>query len=83
MNYGQRATPTSTEVFPMIVRFEEQIMSAGIRFRFAGHKQEAPAPPPIVPPPPPPPPVVEPATGSAPPAATAAAGAGERGERGL
>ena len=26
--------PSSAEIFPMVVRFEESVMSGGIRFRF-------------------------------------------------
>lgn len=46
--------------FPMLARFEETVISSGIRFRFGGAApQAAPAPAPVLPPPPPP--VVEPA----------------------
>ena len=34
-NYAN-AAPTSTEIFPMVVRFEETVLSGGVRFRF-GH----------------------------------------------
>jgi hypothetical protein len=58
-NYDATGNLTSTETFPLVVRFEETILSGGIRFNFAGQKREAP--PAYVPPPPPPPapPVVE------------------------
>jgi len=53
--------PTSTVIFPMVVRFEETILSGGVRFRFGNEGRRAPPPPPPVmaPPPPPPPPVIE------------------------
>jgi TonB-dependent receptor len=39
-NYGTPAgTVASTEVFPMVVRFEERIVSLGFRFNFAGPKR--------------------------------------------
>lgn len=60
VNYANGAA-TSTEVFPMVVRYEETILSGGIRFNFGGHKRPplAPAPAYVPPPPPPPPPVVQ------------------------
>jgi hypothetical protein len=64
---------TNREVFPMVVRFDESVMSAGIRFRFGGGgpRAAAPAPEYVAPPPPPPPveppPVVEPAPPPPPP----------------
>ncbi|HEV2594724.1 MAG TPA: TonB-dependent receptor [Sphingomicrobium sp.] len=64
VNYGltPNGTPVSTEVFPMVIRYEETIVSGGIRFNFAGHKH-APvvAPPMMAPPPPAPPPPAQPA----------------------
>lgn len=51
---------SSVEVFPMVVRYEERILSGGIRFNFAGHKRAPVVPAPVMAPPPPPPPVVEP-----------------------
>ena len=51
--------PTSTEIFPMVVRFEESVISGGIRFRFGGGAPRVAEPAPVVLPPPPP--VVEPA----------------------
>ena len=33
VNYAA-GQPTSTEVFPMVVRFEESVVTGGIRFRF-------------------------------------------------
>ena len=73
-NYNVAAgTLTSTEVFPMVVRFEETVLSGGIRFNLAGKKHLAPPPPPVVvPPPPPPPPVVEQPAPPPPPPAPAA-----------
>jgi iron complex outermembrane receptor protein len=59
-NYNLGAgTLTSTEVFPMVVRFEETVLSGGIRFNFTGSKHSA-APAYVPLPPPPPPAVVEP-----------------------
>jgi iron complex outermembrane receptor protein len=82
VNYGptRAGVPISTEVFPMVIRYEERILSGGIRFNFGGPKHEAAAPAPAyVPPPPPPPPVVEqPAPPPPPPPPTPT----ERGERG-
>jgi len=49
--------PTNREIFPMVVRFEETVLSGGIRFRFGGEPRAAAAPPPPPLPPPPPPPV--------------------------
>jgi TonB-dependent receptor len=55
--------PTGREEFPMVVRYNESVMSGGIRFRFGGSARSAPppaaAPLPPPPPPPAPPPVVE------------------------
>ena len=53
--------PTSTVIFPMVVRFEETILSGGVRFKFGseGHRAPPPPPPVVAPPPPPPPPVIE------------------------
>ena len=56
---------TSREIFPMVVRYEESVVSGGIRFRFGGGGPRAAAPPPA-PLPPPPPPMVEPAPAPAP-----------------
>jgi TonB-dependent receptor len=78
VNYADGA-PTTVDEFPMVVRFEESILSGGIRFRW-GRDASPPPPPPMVmpPPPPPPPPVVEePAPPPPPPPAPV-----ERGERG-
>jgi TonB-dependent receptor len=58
VNYAA-GQPTSTVIFPMVVRFEETILSGGVRFRFGGEGHRAPPPPPPVVLPPPPPPVVE------------------------
>jgi hypothetical protein len=73
VNYAN-GQPTSTVIFPMVVRFEETILSGGVRFRFGGESHRAPPPPPPValpppppvveappPPPPPPPPPAPPA----------------------
>jgi hypothetical protein len=57
-NYSSTGSLTSVETFPMLVRFEETVLSGGIRFNFSGSERPAPAPV-FVPPPPPPPPVVE------------------------
>ena len=63
VNYAN-GEPTGREQFPMVVRYNESVMSGGIRFRFGGSPRAAPAPaaaplPPPPPPPPAPPPVVE------------------------
>ena len=43
------ATPTSREIFPMVVRYEESVLSGGIRFRFGGGEPRvAAAPPPVL-----------------------------------
>jgi TonB-dependent receptor len=34
VNYNNSGVPTGTEIFPMVVRFEETVMTGGIRFRF-------------------------------------------------
>jgi hypothetical protein len=63
VNYGGARTgvPLSTEVFPMVIRYEERVLSGGVRFNFGGHKHAAAVPPPAyVPPPPPPPPAAAP-----------------------
>jgi TonB-dependent receptor len=70
VNYGPTptGTPTSTEVFPMVIRYEERILSGGIRFNFGGHKHAAAVPAPAyVPPPPPPPPAAAPPPAAPPP----------------
>lgn len=58
VNYAN-GQPTSTVIFPMVVRFEETILAGGVRFRFGGERHAAPPPPPMVTPPPVPVPVVE------------------------
>ncbi|MEP6982244.1 MAG: TonB-dependent receptor [Sphingomicrobium sp.] len=61
-NYNPSGAITSTEIFPLVVRYEETILAGGVRFRFGNEGHRAPPPPPPVvapPPPPPPPPVVE------------------------
>jgi iron complex outermembrane receptor protein len=51
---------TSTDIFPLLVRFEESVLSGGVRFRFGGGgPRPAAVSAPVLPPPPPP--VVEPA----------------------
>ena len=48
---------TRAEIFPMMVRYEEEIVSAGVRFHFGRDEHRAaPPPPPMAPLPPPPPP---------------------------
>jgi iron complex outermembrane receptor protein len=59
VNYTNGA-PTSREIFPMVVRFEESVLSGGIRFRFGGRGPRVVEAAPAMLPPPPPPPVVEP-----------------------
>jgi TonB-dependent receptor len=46
--------PVGREVFPMVVRYTESVMSGGIRFRFGGAPRVAEAAPALAPPPPPP-----------------------------
>ena len=63
----RRSADDGRRKFPMVVRYEESILSGGIRFRWG---REAPPPPPPaveLPPPPPPPPAVEPAPPPPPP----------------
>jgi TonB-dependent receptor len=50
---------TRAEILPMMVRYEEEIISAGVRFHFGGAAHRAAAPPPMAPPPPPPPPATQ------------------------
>ena len=74
--------PSDPEIFPMVVRFEESVLSGGIRFRFGGSRPAA-APPPapvLPPPPPPPPPAAEPAPPPPPPPPPPPVERGERGE---
>jgi TonB-dependent receptor len=69
------------EVFPMVVRFNESVMTGGVRFRFGGGgpRPEA-APAPVLPPPPPPPAaVVEEPAPPPPPPPPPPAPTGERG----
>jgi TonB-dependent receptor len=80
-NYNGTGSVTSTEVFPMVVRFEETVLSAGIRFNFAGRKPAPPAPV-MAPLPPPPPPVAAPPPVEAPPPPPPPPAPVERGERG-
>lgn len=77
VQYAPEGEIFRTEQFPMVVRFEERVLSGGIRFRFGGEPRVAPPPPPAVAPPLPPPPVVEqPAPPPPPPPPV------ERGQRG-
>ena len=67
--------------FAWRARYQERILSLGVRFRFGGEAPvAAPPPPAYVPPPPPPPPVAEPAPPPPPPPPPPAPT--ERGERG-
>ena len=61
--------PSEPEIFPMIVRNEESVISSGIRFRFGGDRAPRRAAEPMTPLPPPPPPVIaeEPAPPPPPP----------------
>ncbi len=63
VDYSARTNGIETrrEIFPLVVRFEESILTGGIRFRFGGVGRRAAEPAPAVLPPSPPPPVVEPA----------------------
>jgi TonB-dependent receptor len=73
VNYAA-GQPSAPEIFPMVVRFEERVISGGIRFRFGGGGSRTAAPPPPAPVLPPPPPVVEqPAPPPPPPPPPAAA----------
>ena len=65
-NYSAGA-PSSLEIFPMVVRYEESVVSGGIRFRFGGGAPRPAAPAPVMAPPPPPPPVAAPPPQPAPP----------------
>ncbi|MBA3730739.1 MAG: TonB-dependent receptor, partial [Sphingomonas sp.] len=60
VNYAA-GVPSEPEIFPMVVRFDESIMTGGVRFRFGGARPRVAEPAPAMLPPPPPPPVVEPA----------------------
>ena len=66
--------------FAWRARYEERILSLGVRFRFGGGEPKAAPPPPPAPlPPPPPPPVVEAPPPAAPPPPPPPAAAPERG----
>src|SRR5205085_684708 len=65
VNYAN-GQPTSTVVFPMVVRFEETILAGGVRFRFGGEGRRVAPPPPVMAPPPPPPAAPPPAPEPAP-----------------
>ncbi|MBA3512056.1 TonB-dependent receptor [Sphingomonas sp.] len=72
VNYAAGEPVGESEIFPMVTRFEESIMTGGVRFRFGGGGPRiAAAPAPVLPPPPPPaaapPPVFEPAPPPPPP----------------
>ena len=66
---GPRFDPSAPKVtFPFQWRYEERILSLGVRFRLGGESSAAAPPPAYVPPPPPPPPAAaEPAPEPAPP----------------
>jgi iron complex outermembrane recepter protein len=79
VNYAN-GEPTSREIFPMVYRLDESVLSGGIRFRFGGGAPRiAPAAPAMVPAAPPPPPVVEPLAPPPPPPPPPPV---ERGQRG-
>jgi TonB-dependent receptor len=80
VNYAA-GVATGSEEFPMVVRYNDSVLSGGIRFRFGGKKAPPPPPPMEVAPPPPPPPVVEVPLPPPPPPPPAPAPV-ERGERG-
>lgn len=66
---GARFDPNApTVTFPYQARYQERILSLGVRFRFGGGEPKAaPPPPPVAAPLPPPPPVETPAPAPAPP----------------
>lgn len=70
---GARFDPNApTVTFPFQARYQERILSLGVRFRFGGGEPKAaPPPPPAAAPLPPPPPVETPAPAPAPPPAPA------------
>jgi TonB-dependent receptor len=72
-------SPSDPEIFPMVVRNEESVISSGIRFRFGGDRAPRAAPEPMAPLPPPPPPVVTQEPAPPPPPPPAPAPSGERG----
>jgi iron complex outermembrane receptor protein len=79
VNYAA-GQPTTSESFPMVVRFEESVVSGGIRFRFGGAGPRAvAAPPPMLPPPPPPAVEPVPVPEPAPPPPPPPPASGERG----
>lgn len=78
-NYNPAGTVTSTEVFPMVVRYEEVVLSGGVRFNFGGDKHVARVPLYVPPPAPMPAPVVEPAPVAPPPPPPAPVQRGQRG----
>jgi TonB-dependent receptor len=76
VDYAPGGAVVNNEQFPMVVRFEERVISAGVRFRFGREGRAAPPPPaPVMAPPPPP---VEPAAPPPPPPPPPPA-SGERG----
>ena len=71
---------TRAEINPMMVRYEEEILSAGVRFHFGREaRRAAPPPPPVVALPPPPPVVEAPPPPAPPPPPPPPATSGERG----
>ncbi|MGZ2410725.1 iron complex outermembrane recepter protein [Sphingomonas sp. F9_3S_D5_B_2] len=80
-NYDLSGSVTSTERFPMVVRYEERVISAGVRFRFGGSSPAPVASAPMMLPPPParePAPAVE--QPAPPPPPPPPASSGERGQ---
>ena len=53
VNYAA-GVPGEPEIFPMVARFEESVLSGGIRFRFGGAAPRILDAAPVLPPPPPP-----------------------------
>jgi iron complex outermembrane receptor protein len=77
----QNGGVSRVEDLPMMVRYEEEIVSAGVRFHFGGAPHHNPPPVMSPPPPPPPPAAVEQPAPEAPPPPTPPPPA-ESGERG-
>ena len=71
---------TTAEDLAMMVRYEEEILSAGVRFHFGRDAHRAPAAPMMAPPPPPPPVVEAPPPPPPAPAPPPPAAAPERGD---
>jgi TonB-dependent receptor len=78
---GARFDPQTSNVvsFAWRARYQERILSLGVRFRFGGETPAPPPPPPAMVPPPPPPPVEAPPPEPAPPPPPPPAAAPERG----